>query len=852
MTVNARNVKRRWGRGLLRVGRSEMRVAPRLAAPSPPAPLQRGKRGATRCWPFAFVLFAVAAVALGARSATAASPTVNLVQPCGGQRGTEVEVTFHGARLADAQEVLWYEPGIKVAGLAPSPKRPNVLKARLAIAAGAELGPHDFRLRTASGLSNLLTFSVGALKEVAEVEPNNDLEHAQKIALDTTVNGVIQFEDVDYYAVDLKKGERLAAEMEAVRLGLDFYDAHLAIINKNRFPLASSDNSTAAWKDALCQIVAPADDTYYIEARESAFGGGGRAHYRLHLGHFPRPRAVYPAGGQPGQTLEVRWLADVGGDWTQKLQLPIQAAGDFGRCAVDQRGTSPWPLPMRLSKLDNVLEAEPNDDPAHATPFTAPAALNGIIQKPGDVDCFRFTAKRGQTFDVRVYARALRSSLDSVLTVLRSRGQRVAENDDSNGPDSYLRLNCPADDEYTIQIRDHLKMGGPAYVYRIEVTPVEPQLTLELPEREAFEDIVAAVPQGNHTAFMVRAQREDFGGKIDLELKDLPKGIRAQALPMEDSQGSVPVVLSATEKAPLGGKLVDLIGRTAVNNTPLEGHLRQRTSLIRGQNNREVWNRYTQRMAVAVTQAVPFSLRVLETKAPLVQNGSFGLKVAVLRKPGFNEPVTLNMLYLPPGVSTNNSVTVAAGQREGIIPLTADGGAAAGTWKIAVLGTATVGDGPVTISSQLANLEITPPLFRFTFPVVNVDQGQSTDLTLAIEKIRDFKGRVKAELVGLPGEVTSQPQEFGPDDSEVTFPLQTSARSPAGKHKSLICKAVVMVAGEPVVHLLGTGEIRIQKALGNKTLAAAAPPPAAAKKAAAPQRLSRLEQLRQAQAGGKN
>ena len=34
------------------------------------------------------------------------------MKPVGGQRGTEVEVTLTGQRLADAKEILFYQPGI--------------------------------------------------------------------------------------------------------------------------------------------------------------------------------------------------------------------------------------------------------------------------------------------------------------------------------------------------------------------------------------------------------------------------------------------------------------------------------------------------------------------------------------------------------------------------------------------------------------------------------------------------------------------------------------------------------------------------------------------------------------------
>ena len=97
---------------------------------------------------------------------------------------------------------------------------------------------------------------------------------------------------------------------------------------------------------------------------------------------------------------------------------------------------------------------------------------NGIIDKPGDIDYFKFHAKKGQAFDVHVYAREiLRSPLDSVLTITRaSNGQGIASNDDTFGPDSYVRFNAPEDDDYLIAVTDQLRAGGPDFVYRVEIT----------------------------------------------------------------------------------------------------------------------------------------------------------------------------------------------------------------------------------------------------------------------------------------------------------------------------------------------------------------------------------------------
>src|SRR5271166_5285618 len=117
-------------------------------------------------------LLAAAILWISSIPASASSPSLGAVRPVGGQRVTEMEVTLSGERLGDAKEIVYYQPGITTLSLTRVDE--NNVKAKLKIAADAPLGLHDIRVRTATGISELRTFSVGALKEIAEVEPNND------------------------------------------------------------------------------------------------------------------------------------------------------------------------------------------------------------------------------------------------------------------------------------------------------------------------------------------------------------------------------------------------------------------------------------------------------------------------------------------------------------------------------------------------------------------------------------------------------------------------------------------------------------------------------------------------------
>src|SRR5262249_1531796 len=150
----------------------------------------------------------------------------------------------------------------------------------------------------------------------------------------------------------------------------------------------------------------------------------------------------------------------------------------------------------------------------------------------------------------------------------------------------------------------------------------------------------------------------------------------------------------------------------------------QTVELVIGQPGQSIyWKHDVHKAAVAVTEEVPFKIHIVEPKVPLVQNGSMNLKVVAEGKAGYKGPITLQMLYNPPAVGSAGWATIPAGQNETVLAMNAGGGAPARKWKIAVMGTANVGNGPVWVSSQLATLEIAPPLVGFAMERAAGEQG---------------------------------------------------------------------------------------------------------------------------------
>ena len=134
-----------------------------------------------------------------------------------------------------------------------------------------------------------------------------------------------------------------------------------------------------------------------------------------------------------------------------------------------------------------------------------------------------------------------------------------------------------------------------------------------------------------------------------------------------------------TRTAAPDGALVDLVGRTTDEKLNVVGHLNQRTMLVRGQNNRDVWGHDADRVAVAVTEKAPFTIEIVQPQVPIVRNGSMQLFVEATRDEGFNEPISVSMLYNPNGIGSSGSIAIPADQTRVAIPLTANGKAAIGT-----------------------------------------------------------------------------------------------------------------------------------------------------------------------------
>ncbi|PYT24893.1 MAG: hypothetical protein DMG58_25275, partial [Acidobacteria bacterium] len=137
------------------------------------------------------------------------------VFPLGASAGETVEVEFLGHNLNDSMEIAFARKDIRAEVLSSDYFR---LKARISVGSGVPTGLHDYRVRTSRG-TYVGVFHVGSLSAQRELEPNNDLAHAQKIALPAMVDGVVEEADYDVFRFHAEAGQVLVFDLLARRSG---------------------------------------------------------------------------------------------------------------------------------------------------------------------------------------------------------------------------------------------------------------------------------------------------------------------------------------------------------------------------------------------------------------------------------------------------------------------------------------------------------------------------------------------------------------------------------------------------------------------------------------------------------
>jgi hypothetical protein len=440
----------------------------------------------------------------------------------------------------------------------------------------------------------------------------------------------------------------------------------------------------------------------------------------------------------------------------QQEDYPKDMAGRVTVDADAPLGLRPWRLwtaqgatssmKFVVGDLPEVVEQEIDGDPVPVE-VKPPVTVNGRIFPREDVDVWGFRAAKGQTFTCEVNALRLGSPLDARLEVLGPDGRRLAEQV-GEGTDPRLRFTAPADGSYSVRIHDVNFHGGQAYVYRLTITAdAYVDRTYPLGGRRGttakFElsgqglpasPVAIALPASGATDYV---HRLEVGGRLTnpflLDLDDLPEYLAGQT----KEPVAVPAVLNGRIARPgdVGdwtvalkkGEPLDIDLRASRLGSPLRGVLTlldptgkevaraeatpggqpdpslRFTPAADGTYHVRVAERFRQRggpdfayrVRIAPPSARDFRLTLAADALSVNRGQQAKLKVTTERLGGFNEPITLTVDGLPPGVTTA-ATTIPAGQAGAEITIKAEAASKIAASRLTVRGSAKLGDAPTT------------------------------------------------------------------------------------------------------------------------------------------------------------
>lgn len=474
-------------------------------------------------------------------AAFAGPPVITDLQPRGAQQGRPFTLTVAGRDIPEGARI-WstmpasFTPVVSNTPVMMGPGR----SAQFLVEPAGSLAPgvYPIRITSASGISNVLLFSIGVFPELNELESdpysppnrNDTIETAEPLqTVPVTVNGTLRGPERDLFRIHAKAGETRVFEIEARRCG-SAIDPVLRILDGSGKQLVRSDDTPGAGLDTRLTFKFPNEGYYYVELHDARFSRQGQNFYRLKMGSYAYADGVFPLGGKRGTQTAVTFH---GGNLTAPVKSQVDLRNiaphhDFATVALPDSGT----LPFVFAVGDYPELIEPS------TPVAVPSVINGRLKTAGAVNRYRIQAQPGDHLLIEVQARELGTSkLEAILTAYDAAGKKIDSAGDKPLPedvfavqgtsrtssDPFLNLTVPKDaNEITLAIEDLAGRGGPMYAYRIVVGKRAEDFRLALGSPHLN------IPAGGTAFVSVGADRRGYDGPIQVTVADLPPGVRVE------------------------------------------------------------------------------------------------------------------------------------------------------------------------------------------------------------------------------------------------------------------------------------------------------------------------------------
>jgi len=735
----------------------------------------------------------------------AGSPSLEMITPSLGTRGTAFSVVAKGASLKNTRSVVFYDPGLRCERI--EPKNDDEIKLEFVVEASCTLGPHAFRILSDEGFSELRTLTIGPFPTVLE-KKNSE---AQLVSINSTILGTLESDDVDVYQIQTNIGERISAEAVGVRLGVTLLDTVLTLRDPQGRVLERIDDTPLLNQDPAFSVLAPETGLYSVEITTAGANADADSHYALHIGNFPRPYSVFPMGARAGSEMDMTFAcsANDGKDPIQKqLNFDSGLIGTRFVELTDAGVVCPSPIPLRLNSYTQAFVDRGPEV------LEVPSAVHGIIRETGETDSFSFAVHQTGMISLEVFASRLGSLLDSLVEVRDRAGRAVCSGDDFESHDSRLVFEAKAGEIYTASIRDKRKNAGAAYSYCVEIAPLQSSLTAFLPRRsklsQAAQTIV--IPSGNRTLGFIGLHRDRVEGDTKLVFEGLPRGVSSDCPPIAGSQFVVPAVFTADVSSQPAGSLVGVHATlTDAARGVLTGSFEQIVDLVNGPADAIFQPASVDRLGVAIANSIPYSIELMKPTISLPSDGTLDVVIQVHREPGFDGPIDITFPLLPEWVDCEAKTRIAANQDSGTITLRSNRLASAGVWPLVAEGSpglpesnsvnATAdasmagmrsrrpsAESLTSVSTSLHSLRMVESPIRGAIESVSAERGTRVILECKLEIGDHVAKSLTATIEGLPNRVHAEPVSLDHEDKVARFHLVIEDDAPIGIFDQIVCR----------------------------------------------------------------
>lgn len=713
-------------------GQSPRPAAPRLALRTPPAP----------------------AVAEKSAPTLMRDASLNPPSPRGAVRGGKVKVTLTGNGVGRATAVLLPEGGVTATIVPPKgkPADPNRLEVELAIAPEARAGLRAIGVATPLGVPGFQLFHVVADPETAEHEPNDRPEQAAShpTTLPATLVGTInQPGDVDTYRFEAKAGQELVFRVVAASMGsklrpaLTLQDAAGRVVAQ----AASGRSGSGSLMEPTLGWTARSSGPMTLAVADADMGGSGGHFYRILAGSLPFVRSVFPLGVERGSTARIEvdgW--NLGG--VREVAMPVAATVEPGTIlgvpVVLSGGKGRQPETSRnvvVAEGPQAVERETNDTAAQAQRLPVPGGVSGRIGHDGDVDVYRFAARKGEKVIVEVFGRRLGTRTDPVVEVLDPHGNPV--------PRAVLR---PVD-QTEVAFRDHPSTTPNIRLTRWDTLAVNDYLwfgrelvRIRALPRNPDDDCVFWAQQGQRIGWLETTPEHHPINQVMYRVEIHPPGTKFPP------GGVAPTTLYYRNDD--GGASYEKDSRVTFV-APSDGEYLVRLEDVRGQGGDD------HGYHLVLRRPRPSFQLFLGTENPNIPRGGTALvPLTLVRRDGFDAPVYVHAKDLPPGVMAD-PIRIEGDELGGILALSADASAPAyspPTWRVVAFeepaGRASSEPQEIDPGGPSGGRITVTPVTNITVKArpsrVVIRPGQRVEMTLSVQRSPAFKGRVPIEVKNLP------------------------------------------------------------------------------------------------------